>query len=341
MKKGFAVMLALALLLIPAARAEAGVEALTYAVYPYLPDPVYYQEIIERRWAVVEPEIALIRAEWDCYTGGAPEGIDVIMYDAVTQDALIDAGWIRPVDPGDIWDSGDIFPFALSGLTVDGELYGVPVFLCGNFLIYDRSSEALAAAERLPDLDGLSGILVVNSENPVNRPQYIIEAVADALGAANPTVDVGAEAMLARLDRLAVKAHVRDDDAQVALAYDAGSGQGYIGFSESIRLLERRAADTAIKSISFSDRPDTPRLYVDAAAVAAHVEGARYEKCMELINVMAGADVLTELSAQGGAPQYLLLARQSAYPRLSERFPLYAQLLALAGNENNCVILTP
>lgn len=36
---------------------------------------------IERRWAETEPDIQLIRAEWDCYDDGAPEGIDVVMYE--------------------------------------------------------------------------------------------------------------------------------------------------------------------------------------------------------------------------------------------------------------------
>ena len=62
-------------------------DALTYAMFPYLPDVGYYQELIERRWAELEPDIRLIRAEWDCYTDGAPEGIDVVMLDAVMRRA--------------------------------------------------------------------------------------------------------------------------------------------------------------------------------------------------------------------------------------------------------------
>ena len=82
-------------------------------------------------------------------------------------------------------------------------------------------------------------------------------------------------------------------------------------------------------------------MYVDAATVTADVEGLRYEKCLELMNIMAEADVLTALSVQDGAPQYLLLARRSPYSRLREAFPIYARLEALAGAEDNRVILTP
>ena len=107
-----------------------------------------------------------------------------------------------------------------------------------------------------------------------------------------------------------------------------------------MRLLKHRAADTRIKTISFSDWPDIRRLYVDAAAVSAEVRGERLQKCLELMNVMAEAKVLTALSVQDGAPQYLLLPRKSPYPILSERFPLYAQLEGLAAAENNHVIRT-
>ena len=107
-----------------------------------------------------------------------------------------------------------------------------------------------------------------------------------------------------------------------------------------MRLLESRAEATRIKSVSFSDRPDIHRLYVDAAAMTKGVRGDRYEKCLELMNIMADAEVLTALSVQNGAPQYLMLARMAPYHAQSEAFPLYVRLKDLAGAEDNHVILT-
>ena len=317
------------------------VDTLTYAVFPYLPDAEYYQELIEKRWAEIEPDIRLIRADWDCYEDGAPDGIDVIMYDAVKRDALIEAGWIQPIGQRAVQNPDDIFPFAMEGLTVDGQLYGIPVFLCGNFLIYDVGCDALAHAEHLIDLASESEFLVINSDSPENREQYAFEILADILREANPKADSGAEEILLLIDRLAIDAHQCDDDTQVALAFDSGIGQGYIGFSESIRFLNRRVSQTGIKAISFSEQEDLPRVYIDAAAVTSGVKGLRYEKCIELVNVMAEADILTALSVQDGVPQYLLLARKSPYNLLSDQFQLYAQLEKLAFNEDNQVILGP
>ncbi len=304
-------------------------------------DTAYYQELIERQWAELEPDIRLVRAEWNCYHDEAPEGIDVIMYDAVVRDRLIANGWIRPIGPDDVREPGDYFPFAFEGFTVDNRLYGIPVFLCGNFLIYVQRYEALAAAEHITDLADESGILVVNSDDPGNRSQYVIEVIADTLGEANPSVDDGAEDWMSLIDRLAIDAHQRDDDDQVAKAYDAGTGQGYIGYTESMCLLENRTDDTWVKSISFSSLENTPRVYADAAAVTAGTEGLRYEKCLELMNLMADADILTALSVREGAPQYLLLARKTPYGPLAGQFPIYSQLESLAGDGKNHVILTP
>lgn len=317
------------------------VDTLTYAIYPYISGTDYCQEIIEQRWAEIEPGIKLVRKEWDCYYDGVPDGIDVFMYDAVMRDALIENGWIQPIDLNTVQDVEDIFPFALEGLTVDGKLYGIPVLLCGNFLIYDSDCADLADAKHLTDFAHESEILVINSESPGNRTQYIHEILADTLREANPTAGSDVDELMVLMDRRAVDAHKQDDETQVALTYDSGIGKGYIGYSESISLLKNRISRTAIKSISFSDQDDLPRVYVDAVAVNSKDKGQRYEKCIELMNVIAEADILSSLSVQNGFPQYLLLARRSPYEPLIEKFPLYAQLEKLASNEKNQVILSP
>ncbi|MBQ3968775.1 MAG: hypothetical protein II688_08815, partial [Lachnospiraceae bacterium] len=175
----------------------------------------------------------------------------------------------------------------------------------------------------------------------LNRPQYIHEVLADTLSEANPSAGDDVDSVMALVDKLAVDAHESDDDTQVALAYDSGAGKGYIGFSESMRFLSKRMSGTSIKTISFSDREDLPRLYVDAVAVNSKVTGQRYDKCIELMNVIADSDVLSSISVQNGSPQYLLLARKTPYETLIKSFPLYEQLEKLVLNEKNKVILGP
>ena len=78
-----------------------------------MPDAEYYQEIIETRWAELEPDIKLVRADWNCYHDEEPEGIDVIMYDAVMLEKIAASGWIQPIKTAEVQESDDIFPFAL------------------------------------------------------------------------------------------------------------------------------------------------------------------------------------------------------------------------------------
>ena len=343
-KRLLVVMALLALLIYTSYAYRNTVDTLTYAVYPYLPDSEYYQELIEQRWAEVEPQIKLVRADWDCYYDDAPENIDVVMYDCVMRDKLIDSGWIQPIDSDSILDAGDIFPFALEGVISDGKMYGIPVFLCGNFLIYDRECEALAKAEYITDLDGESELLLISSDDSRERIQYTREALADTTGEANPPDDVSTESVeeiMALIDRLAIDKHTEDQSDQLAKAYESGEGMGYISFSETMRLLEKRFPQTDIKMIGFSDDLNLPRLYEDAVAVTEGVDGVRYEKCLELMNIIADADILSQLSVQEGNPQYLLLARKSLYKKLADQFPLYEKLEELVSDENSSVIIDP
>lgn len=341
MKKSLKIIILISLFLCLSACKGQRVESLTYAVYPYLPDSEYYQELIEKRWAETEPDIKLIRAEWDCYTDGKPEGIDVMMFDADVESTIISSGWIQPVSTDDIKEREDIFPYALEGLTVDGSLYGIPVFPCGNFLIYDEGCEELAHAEHITDLSDESEMLMINCENPENRPQYIVEVMADLSGEINPVMAEGSEDIMQDIDRLAIEKHKKDDDLHVAMAYDSGTGQGYISFSESMRLLKNRADQTMIRQISFSDKENVKRLYCDAVAVSSDVKGQKNEKCLELMNVIAEAEILHALCIQNETPQYLMTARRSVYEDLARNDKLYGKLKELAEDERNHIIVNP
>ncbi len=314
-------------------------DTLTYALFSYLPDPEYYQELIERRWKEIEPGIQLVRRDWDCYYDGKPEGIDVVMFDAVLLNEMTESGWIQPIDRNAVQSSEDIYPFALDGVTIDGKLYGIPVFLCGNFLIYDRSCKELAEAEHLTDFSKEEEILVINCEDSFNRPGYVMETLADMLGVANPSAAGNTDGIISLIDQLAIEAHKNDTDEQVAAAYDSGLGKGYVGCSESLRFLNSRLKDSDIKTISFSDRTNVLRMYTDVAAVTAGADGVRYEKALELMNVMADAEILSALAVHDGKPAYLLLARKSPYADLAKQDPIYVRLEQLAANPDNHVII--
>ena len=74
----------------------------TYSLYPYLPDVDYYRAIIEEEWDQIHPDVDLVYSDYNCYYDGAPEGIDVIMYDSLLEQSMISDGYLRPVEQQDI-----------------------------------------------------------------------------------------------------------------------------------------------------------------------------------------------------------------------------------------------
>ena len=52
----------------------------------------------------------------------------------------------------------------------------------------------------------------------------------------------------------------------------------------------------------------------------------RYEKCLELVNLMTGKEYVERLLMYQGKPQYLMPARNDVFMEYSEKYPLYAEL---------------
>ena len=66
MKKKLLILITtLSVFLCLSCRRKEHIDTLTYAVFPHLPDSEYYQELIEQRWKEIEPDIRLIRKDWN------------------------------------------------------------------------------------------------------------------------------------------------------------------------------------------------------------------------------------------------------------------------------------
>ena len=138
--------------------------------------------------------------------------------------------------------------------------------------------------------------------------------------------------------QLAVKGHEKNLPEDVARAYDARKGMGCINYSEIMRFMENRIEDTDIKAISFGKADNMPRVYADGVAIASGIQGAKYDKCMELLNVMSEADIALKLSVVDNKPQYILLPIISPYGDIARRYPIYGKLKALVTDSRNHVI---
>lgn len=323
---------------IPAAAEGKG--RVTYSVYPYLPDAHYYAEVLEAEWSERHPDVRLEYVPYDCYFGGRPEGIDVIMYDVIMERAFVEKGYLRPLDVRDRIDTGDYYPFTLEKAAGYAENYGVPVFLCCDLLIYDGNNRELSAAEDIFDVAASESKALI-SFAAYGDHVYLLDAAVDMTQDAQVIqskdrlggIDVAASK--AALAAAAIGEYTDTDGNALAALYDAGVADGYIGYAETLRFLEHRLEDTEVKQISVGKSANIPLFYCDMAGISADVPDARIGLCMDLIEIMTDTEVMQRVSVKDGAPQYLMFPRVSFYEAMQNEYPMYAKLRTVAENPDN------
>lgn len=341
MAVGLAVILWLAAAMTHTTAAAAeGYGKLTYSVYPYLPDVDYYAEILEAEWDKRHPDIRLENVPYDCYFGGRPVGIDVIMYDVIMERAFVEKGYIRHLDINDFIDTDDYFPFTLEPAAGYVDNYGVPVFLCCDLLIYDGDNKALSEADGIFDVAASDSKALI-SFAVYGDHVYLLDAAVD--NTQDPQLiqyrdrlgGIDVSESKTALAEAAVPEYADADSNALAELYDSGVADGYIGYAETLRFLNRRLDKTEVKQISIGKNDNIPLFYCDMAGISADVPDDRIGLCTDLIEIMTDAEVMKRVSVKDGSPQYLMFPRISFYDDIEIEYPMYAKLKAIADNDNN------
>lgn len=315
---------------------------ITYSLYPYLPDVDYYREILEEEWDKLHPDVDLVYSDYDCYYDGAPEGIDVIMFDSLIEQGMISNGYLRPVDQQDMNEPEDFFEFTMIPAKGQSTLYGVPVLICADFLIYDRNDPVLASADSMMDIAAGGEDLLIRF-NDASEAIYSLDAAADISQDASVTQsskavsDVDTGESLEAIRESLISKYIYENNFELARLYDEGKADGLLGYSENLTAIEDRLDDTDIKLISLSDTDNIPLYFCDMAGISAEVSEDKTDICMDLANLMADPSVLERLSVMGGKPQYLLLARRSVYDTIKDEYPLYGKLQEMIESGNAAI----
>ena len=314
----------------------------TYSLYPYLPDVDYYREILEEEWDKLHPDVDLVYSDYDCYYDGAPEGIDVIMFDSLIEQGMISNGYLRPVDQQDMNEPEGFFEFTMMPAQGQSTLYGVPVLICADFLIYDRNDPVLASADSMMDIAAGGEDLLIRF-NAACEAIYRLDAAADISQDASVTqsakaitgVDTG-ESLDAIRETLISK-YKYENNYELARLYDEGKADGLIGYSENLTAIDDRLDDTGIKLISLSDTGNIALYFCDMAGISAEVSEGKTDICMDLANLMADPSVLERLTVMDGKPQYLLPARRTVYDTIKDEYPLYGKLQEMIESGNAAI----
>ena len=335
-------------------------DEITVALYPYLPDLEYYQELVEEEWEAVHPEITLKFVDWDCYYNHDIDDVDVFMYDSICYSALLEEGYLSPVADEEVEDLDGFIPFMVDCMREDGQLYGIPVLGCSYFMMYYKDDAELAAAQTLEDVYNAVGVKENPNQDPADNtyglmtnfkydyPYYYLDAYVDAEGEYDdfsemPALDNPAAltALNQMVDMLGEKfafglfENFGYDNYVYAQRFNEGKGRVFIGYSENMAFMQDIADQIDIKTISMTPGDNVQLYFSDIVSINANVEDDKRDECLELANIISSNEVISNLIVKDGVPQYILPARGELYEELMETYPLYGRLYDLMINQDS------
>lgn len=333
------ILLTVAMMIFFRAPSEKG-KTITYSMYPYLPDTAYCAEVLEEEWAKVHPDVKLEYMPYNCYHDGKPEGVDVVMYDSMLERMFIEKGYLCPLDISGFSDTDDFYPFTLAPADGYTEHYGMPVFLCCDLMIYDKGSQTLSEVDDIFDA-AASGDSLLISLASYGDSIYMMDAAADIAQDADviqhkeevESIDVS-ESKEALTDA-AVPKYKDEESNALATLYDEGAADGYIGYPETMRFLDKRIDQTAVRQIGIGGQDNIPLFYCDMAGIASDVPEDEIDLSMDLIRIMTDTAFMERVSVQDGRPQYLMFPRRSFYEDMEKEYPVYTMLKTIAENDDN------
>ena len=334
-----------------AARGGAAEPALNVSLYSVLPGYDAFEKTVAECWKEKHPETALNFVGWDCYSGAVPDDLDVFVIDATSLDAFAQKGCLLALAEEDIRDYDDLIPSFMEGCRVDGTLCMVPQILCTDLLYIRKDDAGLKDVQSIDDLyaalDG--GGLLLDKKSATSRVCLYLQAMTDGEQRYTdryPPIEEGkldAEAAESlekvREMRLTAPEGVPEDGGRFYYAqrFAEGMGRAYIGYSEAMDVMGESADDMDFRLFSMTDGSNIPLFYVDAAAVNAKIPDEKKALALDFLNMITGTELMARVSANGGDPRYLLLARYSVYDALAADYPIYAELKEIASVPDACV----
>lgn len=149
--------------------------SLRIALYPYVPEKDLMYWKVERDFETANPEIDLqyIDLGYDYYSGGLTKSlqtknIDVVEIDTVFLHDLVLQGLIAMLPSSLIPKNSDFLKYSLDASKINGVFYGVPHYVCGNFLFYDKDdpeAKRFEACNTLYKLEQIIGTPTSPSES--------------------------------------------------------------------------------------------------------------------------------------------------------------------------------
>jgi len=263
---------------------------------------------------------------------------------------------LAPVAP----NQTDFYPEAIAAVTRDGQILGVPHWLCGNFFFYAKGNQAIERAasweELLQALAGQKTDILVDLKGSSGLGEWYLTVLADRLGIDKaqdavlnqPTLSDEAVSTLNRIVKACATGFCRSGNLHqprtgyYARAFVRGHHAAYIGYSETIYYGLADALENCLPhdSCLTKDQIAVRRLppfgpqgtdkgvgWVDALAIDNKLSGEKKAAALDFIAYVTSPEgykgILT--SSETGLLRYLLPARMRLE---TETEGLYAQFYA-------------
>lgn len=139
------------------------------ALYPFVPDKKGLFWKLEQEFEAANPyiDLQIVDLSADYYSGGLktalgsgkPPAVDVAEVDTIFLRDLIEDKLITEFPAGQIVDEADFLTVSVEAARLDGKYYGVPHWVCGNFLFFRADDPEAGKLAKVISLDGLERVL--------------------------------------------------------------------------------------------------------------------------------------------------------------------------------------
>jgi thiamine pyridinylase len=341
-------LLLLGVLALPAACAGQGLQSgprvLRVSLYPYIPDAASLYWQLEADFEATNPDIELVISLNADYYNDKPAGkgilyedADVYELDSVFLEDFIRLGKIKEI-AADFAKCQKLVKLAETAAQRDSKWYGVPHWVCGNFLLFKKGDHELAAVRTLGDLERVIRKGLKPEDNLLPEQALLIdlcgkstlgEMYLDAemdhhktLAALLPHLTVGTmdnqalEAMKRALS-LTAMGYGRDEDYHDRAGFYArqmfrGRGRALVGYSEQLhygitetlqssRHDEAKLKDSELQVAEWplSDEGSQPIGWVDMFVINAKCSVQRVEDAQRFIRFMVARETYRKALTPG------------------------------------------
>ncbi|RKG69943.1 hypothetical protein D7V80_07175 [Corallococcus sp. CA054B] len=340
-------------------------------LFPYIPDSAgdgfaRLEQRLESDFEAAHPDIDLdvvFDANLDVYDldeggtlnqllGTGTGAAQVVEVDTLILGSLAEKKWIQPV----ALEAGVVHAAAEEAVSIGGEKYGVPTYLC-TYVVYSRTTNIRSATDSaslariLREASPGKRPLAANLNGSWTLPSSYIDAWADthpgdalASAVSLPLDSATVSAFADVVDSCSLEAGVNPcldgsyaDNTVAEVAFAQEQANGFMGYTERLfYILQSQPSMPLPEVISVPlGAGSAPAVFVDALVLNANCTGTCAEDARAFTSFMQDPGTrsliaFSEDGPQGTRPRYLLQANRAFYQQEPARSdPMYKQYEAL------------